>query len=265
MKKELAAIKKEADKARERKREKGQRQRMDRYRGHSIDPAQRASIDRQRQADPYSRFANVEIDEAKSPSLKVRIGENKNRNKNQMNEAYQLSEKILSEGSAKILEMKSIIFEQSSSGEQASLGVLIDPETGEIRADANISPANAWSAAIAIAGTGVAITALLAGAQISMAALAAPPLQAAIVLMFNYLEARIVVDAIFKGIGVLEKYGDKIFSKFPASIKRFFQKIKGSPAKKAEEKIRDSIKKMVKEANLPEDQAKVIVIAVIEK
>ena len=102
LKKELAAIKKEVDKARERKREKEQRQRMDRYRGHSIDPAQQASIDRQRQADPYSRFANVEIDEAKSPSLKVRIGENKNRNKNQMNKSnlqvfIETSEKIASE------------------------------------------------------------------------------------------------------------------------------------------------------------------------
>ena len=83
------------------------------------DEKRRRDAQRQAQKKPSKpdgdRFDLIEPyggwDEGLNRSLKVRIGENKNRNKNQMNEAYQLSEKILSEGSAKILEMKSIIFE----------------------------------------------------------------------------------------------------------------------------------------------------------
>jgi polyhydroxyalkanoate synthesis regulator phasin len=188
-----------------------------------------------------------------------------------MNEAYQLSEKILSEGNAKILEMKSTILEQSEGegGEQASLEFLLDPETGQIRADASISPANAWSAAIVAVGGTVTVTAIIISGKIAIAALAANPVSAAIVMTIGYLEARIFVDAIFKGISVLEKYGNKILSTFgvkiPGLVKRFFQKIKGNPAKKAEQKIRDSINKMIKTAKLSEDEAKMLLIAVMEK
>ena len=283
LKKELAVLVSQAEKAREEKRKqdrwKKDWEEANRRRAAIEDEKRRRDAQRQAQKKPSKpdgdRFDLIEPyggwDEGLNRSLKVRIGENKNKDKNQMNEAYELSEKILSEGNAKILEMKSTILEQSEGegGEQASLEFLLDPETGQIRADASISPANAWSAAIVAVGGAVTGTALIVSAKVAMAALVANPVNAAIVMIIGYLEARIFVDAIFKGISVLEKYGNKILSAFgikmPGLVKRFFQKIKGNPAKKAEQKIRDSINKMIEAANLSEDEAKMLLIAVMEK
>ena len=279
LKKQLADVKREVARARQEKKEKEQQRQRDRF--FSTDPT--SDISRRRRDAARGRrgmsdddrlarrIANLEIDETKIPSIKIRISEKKDGKQNQMNEAYKISEKLLSENSAKILEMKSTILEQNGGdgGEQASLEFLIDPETGQIRADASISPANAWSAAIVAVGGAVTATALIASANIAIAALTANPASALIVMTFTYLESRIFIDAIFRGISVLEKYGNKILSAFgietPGIVKKFFEKIKGSPSKKAEQKIRDSIEKMIEAANLSEDEAKVFLIAVMEK